>query len=124
LILNSLYFTTAVLTTIKSLPSTPPKDHPAFLFFFANVASIPWLVTIIYWWLLSSDLFDPMATLEAKFGGSLSHTINIVFPLVDLFLGRAIVQFKYIWAPLLTTLLYIIYVVSVHLLTDKEWPYP
>lgn len=82
-LINLLYFSIVVLLTTKPSPK-PYTKNLVFKYFYSSSVCLSWIVTIVYWALLSEELFTDISV-ELKIVGTLSHILNIVFPMIDLF---------------------------------------
>ena len=81
------------------------------------------IVTLIYWSVLSKELFQPEVSLDYKITGSISHSLNMIFPILDLFLSKTKVSFIWCLAPISISALYMLSTVLFHLLRNEAWPY-
>lgn len=111
-ILNLAYFWVAA--THKR-----PSSSPFLNTLFASSQSISWIVTLVFWVLLF-DATDSAAGLSSQI---ISHSFNLIFPLIDLFLCRIILHLPHIVCPIVFTLLYMVGVIIFHLVFSKAWPY-
>ncbi|KAJ3335143.1 hypothetical protein HDU91_002313, partial [Kappamyces sp. JEL0680] len=76
-------------------------------------------VSITFWALL----FDASTGLSIV-ASTISHTFNLLLPLIDLWLCRIRLRGIHCLYPLLFSTLYMVTVVLVHLVWNQSWPYP
>ena len=111
-ILNFLFFAAA-------LTHRNPSFSPLLNSLFAAVQPISWIVTIVFWALL----FDSTKAPVDLFSQSISHSLNLLLPLIDLFLNRIILHLPHILCPIIFSLLYMGTVMVCHLVYGASWPY-
>jgi hypothetical protein len=93
------------------------------LVLFAIVQTIIWLVTVLYWALMSAEVFDPTYSTEHRVRVALTHILHMFFPILDLFLSKSNVTWWYVFFPIFVVFLYSYTIVTIHLYTNKNWPY-
>lgn len=81
-LINLVYFTLVVVLTTKRTPTY--TENLVFKYFYSSTVCLSWIVTIVYWTLLSGEIFDNELSVEQKIGGTLSHVLNIIYPMIDL----------------------------------------
>lgn len=109
-ILNFFYFWTVFIVK-RNCTSTQ--------LLFSATNSISWIVTIVYWLLLFNGNESP----EGLASGIIQHTFNLIFPLVDLFLGTISPFWIQLYSPIAFSFLYMTGVIIVHLCFGLAWPY-
>ena len=80
-ILNCIYF---LLALALSNRQRPPTDYYVFKYFYSCLASIPWIVSIVFFSLLKSEISHTVSV-DQRLMKVLSHTMIIFFPIIDLF---------------------------------------
>jgi hypothetical protein len=93
------------------------------LVLFSIVQTIIWLVTVLYWVLMSSEVFDPAYTNGHRARVALTHILHMLFPILDLFLSKSSVTWWYVFFPIFVVFLYSYTIITIHLYTNKDWPY-
>jgi hypothetical protein len=123
----SFYLGAATLQSYKTIQN--PKREDGLIdrvqrTLFGTVNPISWFVTIIYWALLSGQIFAPGRSAFSRFNDVMLHVMNLFIPLLDLFLSRTVIQWIHLGLPLVVTLAYQILIICWHLLISPGWPYP
>ena len=110
--LNCVHFWVGAINKI-------PTQSPLLKALFASSQSLSWIVSLVYWAVLH-DSNQPLVDLVSQ---TISHSLNLIFPLIDLFLCRIILRFPHVICPVGFTLLYMIVLLIVHLDYGTAWPY-
>jgi hypothetical protein len=91
---------------------------------FSLIQSISWFVTVSYWGLIASDVFNsPLSDLELKIQSAFAHSANLLLPILDLLLSRVQVAWKDALYPIAAGIIYQITVVAWKALVGRRWPY-
>jgi hypothetical protein len=104
--------------------STVTKLDKVHRIAFSLIQSISWFVTITYWALIASDVFNsPLNDLELKIQSAFAHSANLLFPLLDLLLSRVQLAWKDAIYPVSGAVIYQVTVVAWKSLARRFWPY-
>ncbi len=81
------------------------------------------LVSLVFWSLLSSNIAR-QPDLNEKLMLILGHSLNAALVIAEILLVWIQPSWKDVWAPILTTFLYVCYVWTLHYADGWFWPYP
>jgi hypothetical protein len=108
--------------TILSLAFT--SHHPVHVYLFASVNAVGWIVTVVFWSLLAPGLFaNAQESVGEKFYQTFSHSLNLLFPLIDLWLSKTRMRWRHLCGPILVVTLYMCVVLIARYQFNVLWPY-
>lgn len=92
--------------------------------FFALIQPISWLVSVVFWALLAPAAVFHNPNAFDRNTCVVSHTINLIFPLIEIAISTVDLSFIHLWVPCLGVTIYSFAIIIVHAATGMDWPYP
>jgi hypothetical protein len=117
--INVVYFLSGAYLCYTNQPSN--TLHKCL---FAIVNSVSWIATIVFWSLLNELVFSDKWTISDRIDGAIGHSVNLLFPLIDLFLSTTTIRWIHSLAPILFVTLYSVMIIIVRLVDPAmDFPY-
>ncbi|KAJ3259975.1 hypothetical protein HK103_001485 [Boothiomyces macroporosus] len=125
-IINTIYFSLALYKSFLVYKERPVGRflNSAAFGFFALIQPISWLVSVVFWALLAPAAVFHNPNAFDRNTCVVSHTINLIFPLIEIAISTVDLSFIHLWVPCLGVTIYSFAIIIVHAATGMDWPYP
>ncbi|KAJ3272630.1 hypothetical protein HDV01_005377 [Terramyces sp. JEL0728] len=125
-IINTIYFTFALYKSylVYNGQQVGPLLQKALFGFFALIQPVSWLVSVVFWALLSPGMVFHNTNAFDRNTCIISHTLNLIFPLVEVAISTTDLSFVHLWISCLGLTIYSAGIIIIHAATGADWPYP